>query len=63
MLENEENTINKIEGIEKLKFKLRFMKRCKILKRKLDDLFLSYKLKINLKHEFYCLYLLRNKLN
>ena len=43
MLENEENTINIIEGIEKLKFKLRFMKRCKILKRKLDELFLSYK--------------------
>ena len=44
MLKNEENRVNYInERTEKFKFKLRFMKRCKILKTELDELFLLYK--------------------
>lgn len=40
MLKNEENKVkNIIEEIEKLKFELWFMKRCKILKTELDELF------------------------
>ena len=41
MLQNEENKIKNIKkGIEK--FTLRFMKRCKMLKTKLDELLLLY---------------------
>ena len=44
MLKNEENRVNYInERIEKFKFKLRFMKRCKMLKTELVELFLLYK--------------------
>ena len=44
MLKTEENKVkNIIKGIEKFKFKLRFMKKCKILKTELAELFLLYK--------------------
>ena len=44
MLKNEENKVkNIIKGIEKFKFKLRFTKRCKILKTELEELLLLYK--------------------
>ena len=44
MLEHEENKVkNIIQEIEKLKIKLRFLKRCKILNTELDELLLLYK--------------------
>ena len=44
MLEHEESKVkNIIEAIEKLEFKLSFMKKCKILKTELDELFLLCK--------------------